>query len=77
MFKAKKQTNNKAMSKPTAKKEILKDLPVGEELDFNNELDVKGGAVDAFVYFDPPPRKTKSQRALKTGQGWADQNQPL
>ena len=49
MAKANKQTNGKAKHKPTAKKEILKDLPLAED------RDVKGGAVDSFIWFSPPP----------------------
>jgi len=49
MVKAKKQTRDKAKLKPTIKRETLKDLSV------NEARKVKGGAVDAFIWFEPPP----------------------
>jgi hypothetical protein len=44
MVKAKKQTKDKA--KPTVKSKTLKDLSV------KGARKVKGGAVDAFIWFD-------------------------
>jgi len=52
MVKAKKPTRDS--KRKISKKENLKDLSVKEA------REVKGGAVDAFIYFEPaPPPKTK------------------
>ena len=59
MFKPKKQTTDKATHKPTAKNRIVKDLPVDED------RDVKGGAVDAYLWFtppNPPPPPSETRR---------------
>ena len=42
-----KQTNDKAATKPTNDK-ILKDLPS------DKDRDVKGGAIDGYLYFPKP-----------------------
>jgi hypothetical protein len=55
MAPANKHTKDKAIRKPTAKKEILKDLPV------NEDRDVKGGAIDGYLWFPPPPQPPPSE----------------
>jgi hypothetical protein len=47
--KEKKQTNDKAAPKRTIKERNLKDLPCKED------RDVKGGAIDSYIYFTPSP----------------------
>jgi hypothetical protein len=54
--KEKKQTNDKAAPKRTIKERNLKDLPCDED------RDVKGGAIDAFIIFtepSPPPSEPR------------------